>query len=251
LIEYTVTGGVARLTLNRPNKRNALNPELIGGIEAFLGRAAADPAVRVVLLRGAGPDFCAGVDLAGLLENPDPDVMDHLEDAQRIAGLYSALRRHPRPIVAAVHGRALGGGCGLATACDIALASESAQFRYSEIDLGFVAAIVLSLLRRSVGEKQAFELVAMGESWTASQAHRIGMLNHVYPDDTYEANVEEYVDRLARKSATALALTKRLLHHTDGMNLETAMESGIFVNALARSTSDAQRGIEQFVRKNR
>jgi methylglutaconyl-CoA hydratase len=131
------------------------------------------------------------------------------------------------------------------------LAAESAKFRYSEIDLGFVAAIVMSLLRRSLGEKQAFELVAMGEACTASEAHRIGMLNHVFSDAAFDANVEEYVEKLAQKSATALALTKRLLHHTDGMNLETAMESGIFVNALARSTEDAQRGIEQFVRKRK
>jgi methylglutaconyl-CoA hydratase len=251
LIEYRVGSGVAHLTLHRPEKRNALNPQLIHDIQEALSGAAADDAVRVVLLRGAGPDFCAGMDLAGILENPHPSVMDHLEDARRVAALYLALRHCPRPIISAVHGRALGGGCGLASASDLVVASESAQFRYSEINLGFVPAIVTALLRRSVGDKQAYEMLAMGDPVSAAEAYRTGMVNRVFPDATFDASVEEYVARIASKSATALTLTKTVLHQIDGMSLEAAIQSGILVNAVARGTPDAQRGIEEFVRKKK
>ena len=249
MIEYVATGGIARLTLNRPEKRNALNPALIAAVEESLDRASRDPQVRVVLLRGFGADFCAGMDLAGILENPNPGVLDHLEDARRVAGLYLAMKRCARPVIAAVQGRALGGGCGLVTAADLAVAAESAQFRYSEINLGFVPAIVMSLLRRSVGEKQAFEMLVSGESVSAAEAHRLGMINHVFPDSDFDAQVEEYAAHIAAKSASALALTKNLMRHIDGMSLEQAVESGVFVNSLARGTADARRGIEQFVHK--
>jgi methylglutaconyl-CoA hydratase len=248
LIDYAAAGGVARLTLDRPAKRNALSPELIMLLEAALDRAAADPSVRVVLLTGAGPDFCAGLDLAELGQQ---DTMAYLAGAERVAGLYRAVRRTPHPVIAAVRGRALGGGFGLATACDLVLAAESAQFRYPEVNLGFVAAIVAALLRRSLGEKQAFELLARAEPLSAPEAVRLGLVNRVYPDGTFRENVEEYVKELAGKSASALALTKGLLYHIDGMSLESALQSGVFVNALARSTPDAMRGIERFLRKGK
>jgi methylglutaconyl-CoA hydratase len=246
-VDYAVAGHVARITLNRPEKRNALNPEMMQGIRDALARAASAHDVRVILLRGAGPDFCSGLDLTRLAADSTP--MDHLADARRIADLFLEMRRNHRPIIGAVHGRALAGGCGLATACDLLVASESAQFRYTEVNIGFVAAIVTALLRRQVGEKHAFEMLAGGEPWSAAQAHRIGMINHVWPDSEFDARAEEYAAGFARKSASAVALTKSLLYHIDGMALETAIQSGVFVNALARGTEDARRGIEQFVQK--
>jgi methylglutaconyl-CoA hydratase len=249
LVEYKAKDGVAHVTLNRPEKRNALSAELIAAFRAALDRAAADEPGKVILLRGAGPDFCAGLDLALLTKEGGP--LDHIREAQAIADLFLAMRRNPRPIVAAVHGRALGGGCGVAMASDLVLASESAQFRYTEINLGFVAAIVSALLRRSVGEKHAFELVSMAEPVSTAEAHRIGMVNRVFTDADFERNVEEYVEALAAKSASALALTKSLMHHMDGMTLESAFQAGVYVNALARGTPDAIRGIEQFVQRKK
>src|SRR5438045_2284022 len=157
-IDYSVAEGVARVTLNRPEKRNALSPDMIRELREALDRGATDKSVRVILLRGAGQDFCAGLDLTGMAE--DASAMDHLTDAHRIADLFLAMRRNPRAIIGAVHGRALAGGCGLATACDLLVASESARFQYTEVNIGFVAAIVAALLRRQVGEKQTFELLA-------------------------------------------------------------------------------------------
>jgi methylglutaconyl-CoA hydratase len=250
-VTYAVNAGVARVTLNRPEKRNALNTELIGGLRTALDQAASDHSVRVILLRGAGKDFCAGMDLAGFASRSDQGVMDHLSDARLVADLFIAMRRNPRPIVAAVHGRALAGGAGLATACDLILAAHSAHFRYTEVDLGFVPAIVSVALRRSVSEKRAFEMLAVGAAVTAGEGQAMGLVNHVYPDAEFDDKVEEYVAVLAAKSASAAALTKGLLYYIDGMGFESAIEAGIQTNALARMTEDARRGFEQFVTRKK
>jgi methylglutaconyl-CoA hydratase len=250
-ITYAVNAGVARITLNRPEKRNALNAELIGALRSAMNQAASDASARVILLRGAGKDFCAGMDLASFASRGDQSVMDHLADARLVADLFIEMRRNPRPIVAAVHGRALAGGAGLATACDLILAAESAQFRYTEVDLGFVPAIVTVALRRSVSEKRAFEMLAAGAAVTAAEGLAIGMVNHVYPDAEFDDRVEEYAVVLARKSASAAALTKGLLYNIDGMAFESALEAGVQTNALARMTDDARRGFEQFVTRKK
>ena len=161
MILYSVEAGIARLTLNRPEKRNALNPELLAALSEYLVSAARDPSVRVVLINGAGVDFCSGADLGEFARASEAGVLDHLSKARQIADLFLQMRRHPRPIVAAVRGRALAGGFGLATACDLVLASESARFGYPEVNIGFVPAMVMALLRRSAGEKRAFELLTL------------------------------------------------------------------------------------------
>lgn len=250
MIDYRAESGIARIRLNRPEKRNALNPELISALRDGLARSADDPSVRVVLITGAGSDFCSGADLAGLDRAAEAGVMVHLDAARQMAGAFLAMRHHPRPVVAAVHGRALAGGCGLATACDLIVASESAQFGYPEVKLGFIPAMVMAILRRSISEKRAFELIATGEIITAPQAHAAGLINRVFGDDEFESAVEEYVKALASKSASAVALSKNLLYHMDGMTFDAALEAGVHGNAIARMTEDARRGIERFVRKS-
>ena len=149
-----------------------------------------------------------------------------------------------------VRGRALAGGCGLATACDLIIANESAQFGYPEVKIGFVPAMVMAILRRSISEKRAFELVVTGEIITAAQAHAVGLINRVYPDADFAAQSEDYIATLASKSASAVALSKNLLYHMDGMTFDAALEAGVHGNALARMTEDARRGIERFVKKS-
>ena len=246
LLLYSVDAGIARITLNRPEKRNALNPELIAALSEALASSSRDAAVRVVLIAGAGKDFCAGLDLAALDASNEAGTMGHLESAQRLADVLLAIRRHPRPVVAAVHGRALGGGAGIATACDLILAAESAAIGYPEVKIGFVPAMVAALLRRSVTEKRMFELLAGGEPVAAPEAKAIGLINQVFADAEFEARVEAYLQNLAAKSASALSLTKQLLYHTDGMTLEKAIEAGVLMNAVSRSTEDAKRGFAEF-----
>src|ERR1051325_3962089 len=176
-IVYAVAEQTARITLNRPDKRNALDAEIVSEVKDALDRAARDASVRVVLLTGAGKDFCSGADLAALQRISEATVMENVADARDMAELFSAMRRHPRPIIAAVRGRALAGGCGLASACDIVLAAESAQFGYPEVNIGFIPAMVMAILRRSVSEKRAFELITLGKVISAPVAADIGLIN--------------------------------------------------------------------------
>jgi methylglutaconyl-CoA hydratase len=162
-----------------------------------------------------------------------------------------AIRRHPHPVVAAVQGRALGGGAGIATACDLIVATESAAIGYPEVKVGFVPAMVGALLRRAVSEKRMFELLAGGEPVAAREAQAIGLINQVFADAEFVARTEAYVRNLSAKSASALSLTKQLLYHTDGMTLEKAIEAGVLMNAVSRSTEDAKRGFAGFQKKGR
>jgi methylglutaconyl-CoA hydratase len=246
---YGVENKIARVTLNRPDKRNALDAEIVNEIKMALREAATDESVRVVLISGAGKDFCSGADLAALQQISTATVMENVLDARNLGELFLQMRNHPRPIVAAVGGRALAGGCGIATACDIVLAAESAQFGYPEVNIGFIPAMVMAILRRSVSEKRAFELIAKGEIISAQRAAEIGMINRVYADDGFAANVEEYVTQLAAKSASAVSLCKNLLYHMDAMSFETALEAGVQLNAITRMTEDCKNGVERFLKK--
>lgn len=246
---FSVDQSIARITLNRPDKRNALNDQLVSEFKDALEAAAADESVRVVLVTGAGKDFCSGADLASLQRISQAGVEESMGSARVMGELFVEMRRFPRPIIAAVRGRALAGGCGLATACDMILAAESAQFGYPEVNIGFIPAMVMAILRRSVSEKRAFELITRGEIISAKSALEAGMINRVFADDQFEASVEAYVAQMASKSASAVSLAKNLLYHMDGMTFETAIEAGIQLNAITRMTEDCKRGVERFLKR--
>ena len=250
MIEYVAAAGMARITLNRPEKRNAITGDMMSALRDSLQRAADDATVRLLLIRGAGRDFCAGLDLSEVLKSAE-DAPEALASARRLGHLYISMRRHPKPIVAAVQGRALGGGAGIATASDLIIAAESAQFGYPEVKLGFIPAIVTTMLRRAVNERQAMELALTGEPISARHAHAIGLINHVYPDAEFDARVESYMEALAEKSAAAMSLSKALLYQTDGMSFEDSIEAGVQANVQARMTDDFKRGVERFLKKTR
>jgi methylglutaconyl-CoA hydratase len=248
---YAVEGHVALVTLNRPEKRNALNDELIGGLKEALRDADARGEVRAVLVTGAGADFCSGADLSALGKISEGSVGDNLEDARSLMELYALIRRVRVPVVAAVRGRALAGGCGLATACDVVLAAASARFGYPEVKIGFVPAMVMAILRRNVSEKRAFELVTRGAEISAGEAERVGLVNHVYEDEEFESRVERYVADFERVSRTAVALTKRLLYQMDGLTFDAALQAGADLNAIARMTEDCRAGVARFLSKSK
>jgi methylglutaconyl-CoA hydratase len=240
--------GVGTITLNRAAKRNALDAATIDGIRIALSELEGEGDVRVILLRGDGPDFCAGADLAQLERIAGgADSMENLRDAQHLGDLFVRMRRSPKPIVAAVKGNAIAGGAGLAGACDIVIAAENAVLGYPEVHLGFVPAMVMALLRRAVGEKVAFELVALGDRISAHDAQRLGLVNRVLPDDGFDDAASAYAAELARRSASALALSKRLLYGMDGLSFEEAIARGAEVNALARNTDDCRAGVRRFL----
>jgi methylglutaconyl-CoA hydratase len=241
--------GIARVTLNRPEKRNALDGELIHEIKDAVQACTDDATVRVVVLAGAGADFCSGADLSGLQKTFEAGPLENMADARKMADLFVDMRKHRCPIIAAVRGRALAGGCGLATAADIILAAESAQFGYPEVNIGFIPAMVMAILRRSVSEKRAFELITTGEIVTATAALEYGMINRVFADETFDIDVDAFASKLASKSASAVSLSKNLLYHMDTLGFEAAIEAGVQANAIARMTDDCRRGIERFLKK--
>jgi methylglutaconyl-CoA hydratase len=240
-------GGVTRLTLNRPEKRNALNGALVEALLHAMARTAEDPDVRVVLLRGAGGDFCSGADLREVERIAAQGAEASLEDARRLGELFRVMRRHPRPIVAAVRGRALAGGAGLAAACDLVLAEEGARFGFPEVHVGFVPAMVMTLLRRKIGESRAFELTVLGDPIPAIEAERIGLVNRVLPVARFVEGTELFVQELAGRTPSAVALTKRLLYGLDGLPFDEGIGRGAEVNALARLTEASRAGMRAFL----
>ncbi len=241
--------GVLTLTLNRPAKRNAMDSVTIEDLHSELDRAELDAGVRIVCLRGAGKDFCAGADLSELLASADRSAEENARSALRLGEVFLKLRGLPRPVVAVVQGRALAGGCGLATACDIVLAHAEAEFGYPEIRRGFVPAMVMAMLVRCTGEKVAFDLVATGRVMRAAEAREAGIVSRVLPADGFEGAVQDVLIGLASASATALALTKRQLYELDERTFAEGIRLGAQVNALSRSTPDFRAAVEQFLRK--
>lgn len=251
-IRFEVHGALAHLTLNRPEKRNALDGETITELRAALAETERAEGVSVVLLRGAGKDFCAGVDLAGLQRIArGAGPIDNLADAMNLGELLIAMRRHPCVIVGAVRGNAVAGGAGLATACDLVLAADDAVFGYPEVNLGFVPAMVMTLLRRALGEKLALELAVRGERIDAPHALRIGLINHIFPADGFDAAVEQWAIGLAARSASALQLTKRLFYGMEGLSFDEAVRRGAEVNVLARYTEDCREGVQRFLERQK
>ncbi len=244
-----LAGGVLTATLNRPDKRNAMDAAMIEALLAVLNRADLDGDVRVVALRGAGADFCAGMDLNELLASADQSVERNREAALRFGAIFLRMRAVPKPVVAVVHGRALAGGCGLATGCDLVLAVESAQFGYPEVQRGFVPAIVLTMLRRAVGEKVAFDLAATGRLLDATEAAAAGLVSRVYEDADFEEQVGDVLRALAAAGASALALTKQQFYQLEGLAFEDGIRLGADVNAVSRTTPDFRAALTAFLKK--
>ena len=237
------------ITLNRPEKRNALNDELINDLKDALRQADKNETLRAIVIRGAGKDFCSGADLSALQKISESDVLENWDDAQNLMELFSLIRKVKIPVVAAVHGHALAGGCGLATACDLVLASKTARFGYPEVKIGFVPAMVMAILRRNVSEKRAFELATQGFEFDAETAEKFGLINKILDDETFDEDVKSYVSIYEKVSRPAVVLSKKLLYQMDGATFETALQSGVDVNTIARMTEDCQNGIAKFLDK--
>lgn len=240
--------GILSLTLNRAEKRNALNAASVELLHKFLEQADLDADVRVVLIRGAGKDFCAGADLDELLASADQTPDQNEASAYRLGQVFERIRSLPKPVVALVQGRALAGGAGLATACDLVLAGDNAQLGYPEIQRGFVPAMVATLLYRATGEKMALDLVLTGRLLSAEEARAAGLITRVVPAAALQSEGTELALRLANSSATALALTKRVLFEQEGKSFSEGIRLGAKVNALARSTPDFRTSIASFLK---
>lgn len=248
-VTQALVDGVLTLTLNRSDKRNAIDTLMVDALLEHLERADLDAAVRVVAVRGAGKDFCAGADLAELLASANKPAADNETRAARLGEVFVRMRRLPKPVVAAVNGRALAGGCGLATACDVVVAHAGATFGYPEVRRGFVPAMVMAMLTRAVGEKVAFDLVATGRLLSADEAQRLGLVSRVLSAERFEQDVARLLDDLAASSKSALALIKQQMYEVEGRSFEDAIALGAKVNAVARATPDFKNAVAEFLQR--
>ena len=245
----SVAGEIGRITLNRPEKRNSLNSAVILGIKTALRDIGSNKDVRAIVISGSGKDFCSGADLSELQKISNASVTENSDDANSLLELFLNIRQCDVPVIAAVRGRALAGGCGLASACDLVLASSTARFGYPEVKIGFVPAIVLAILRRNVSEKRVFELITRGEEISAEIAERIGLVNQVFKEETFTEEVDAYLRGFSGTSRSAVSLTKKLLYQVDGLSFVEALRTGVDVNVIARMTEDCQKGIARFLKK--
>lgn len=248
-VDVRIADGVMVVSLNRADKRNALSRDMIGRLAEAVAEAELNGEVRVVALRGNGPDFCAGADLAELLASVDQSMEENEHDALGLGEVFLAMRRLPKIVVAMVHGRALAGGAGLATAADLVVSTRSSRFGYPEVERGFVPAMVMTMLRRSVGEKRAFDLVGTGRIVTAEEALAMGLISRVIDDADFDQGCAQLLADLASRSPTASALTKQLFTDLDGRGFGDGILLGARVNAISRRTEDFKRSIAGFLDK--
>lgn len=239
------TEGLGVLTLARPDRQNALDRQAaIEMVEALQTFEAADD-VRVVIVEGDGDDFCTGTDLAVLGATLDAGVEEHIVDARALGRVFSTMREMTKPIVAIVRGRALGAGAALATACDIILAEESAQFGYPDARTGAVPAMAMTMLLRAVGEKRAAELVLTGRLIGAQDAERVGLISRCIPTAAFPAEVARTIDALVRTPRTSAGLTKRALYRMDDLDFVQSISVGVAATVESRSTGEFRAGVRR------
>ncbi len=234
-------GAVAVITLNRPKARNALNRALLAGLHEHLHEAVRDDGVRAIVLTGNGPAFCAGADLKealGAPGGPDGFWMQYERSGQSLE-LHRLLPKLPKPVIAAVNGFALGGGCGVAMSCDLVIASDQATFGYPEVSQGLVAAMVMVSLSRIVGRRQALDLLLTGRHLTPQQALELGLINRIAPHDQLLAQALAYADEVARHGASALRMTKSLYYNIAELDLDRALDYARDFNQMLRQTKPA------------
>jgi len=243
--------GVGRITLARPEKKNALDRQMADEIVQALEQLASEAEIRVVLIDAEGDDFCAGADLDALESLLDAGREAQLEDARALGRVFTTIRQLAVPVVAAVKGRALAGGAGLATACDIVLAHPNATFAYPEVRIGFVPAMVMTILRRIVPERQAFDLAMTGRAVTAAEAERLGLVSRLIPGERFDGAIDDACRAMAKSPPDAMRRTKRLFYELEGRPFDSGIAHGAQANVEARMTDEFREGVRRFLERRR
>ena len=249
-ILYSESNGVATITLNRPDKRNAISGELMADLSQALEQAAAS-STQVLVLTGAGKSFCAGMDLENLKLLTSRTEEQNIKDSETAAGMFRALYDFPKPTIAAVNGPAIAGGTGLVTVCDFALAVPEAKFGYTEVRIGFIPAIVSSFLIAAIGEKRARDLLLTGKVFSAQEAHALGLVNEVVAPEQLMPRVQQLAAQLLENSPASLRATKRLLASYTREQLDQQIAEAVRQNAQIRQTADFKEGISSFLEKRK
>jgi methylglutaconyl-CoA hydratase len=249
-VTLTQDSGVALLTLDRPERRNAISYDLIEDLLGALREIASSPA-QILILTGTGKAFCSGMDLENLKALIGRSPEQSLEDSRTMANLFRTIYDFPKPTIAAVNGPAIAGGTGLATLCDFTLAVPDARFGYTEVRIGFVPAIVSTFLTRQVGEKIARDLLLTGRLFDAAEAQRIGLVHEVVPADQLLTRARALAAQLMENSPASLRYTKKLLSNATRSELDAEIDSAVRENAAIRSTPDFREGITAFLEKRK
>ncbi len=252
MVDLIIKDRIAFITLNRPEKRNALSAEMVERLKDSLKQASESDKVKVVVLKGAGEAFCAGADLKYLRSLQDNTYDENLADSQNLAELFQLIYIMPKVVIAHIEGPAIAGGCGLATVCDFSFATPDSTFGYSEVKIGFVPAIVMVYLLNKIGEGKARDILLSGRFFNAAHAKELGLINRVID----ESEIEQEVLKFARKlingcSVQSMALVKQLISELSGMSVTRGLKYASEMNAQARATADCKRGIAAFLNKEK
>jgi methylglutaconyl-CoA hydratase len=249
-LQLAFENGIASITLNRPEKRNAISFQLVDEFLAALDEIETSPA-NVLIITGAGKAFCAGMDLDELQSLLGKTHHENIQDSTRMAHLFRRLYEFPKPTIAAVNGAAIAGGTGLATMCDFTVAVPEAKFGYTEVRIGFVPAIVSSILVWQVGHKVARDLLLTGRLFDAAEAHRFGLVNEVVPANRLLDRARELANQLLENSPSSVRATKKLINGYIRSDLDQQIAEAVEDNARIRTTTDFREGITSFLEKRK
>lgn len=245
-----ITGQLATLTLNRPDKRNSISSRMLSELQSALEEIE-NGHTRVAIITGAGKAFCAGMDLEMLSAIATQSAAENMEDSRRMAKMFRRVWSFSKPLIAAVNGAALAGGCGLATLCDFTLAVPEAKFGYTEVKIGFLPAIVSVFLTRQVGDKHARDLLLTGRLVDSAEALKLGLISEIVPPDRLMARARELADVLIAASPVSLTRAKRLLTSAAAASVDQDLERAILENARIRCTADFREGLASFLEKRK
>ena len=251
-IHYSVNNRIGTITLNRPEKRNALSYELVAELKEAFTKAEEDDQVKVIVLKANGEAFCAGADLEYLQQLQKFSYEENLNDSNHLKELFLQIYTHSKVVIAQVQGHALAGGCGLATVCDFVFAVPDSKFGYTEVKIGFIPAIVMVFLLRKIGEGKAKELLLSGELFSAENVKQLGLINQVVALEKLESEVEAFARKLVESNSTqSMKLTKQMISKVQSLSVEDALQYAAEMNAHARGTDDCKKGIAAFLNKEK
>lgn len=252
LVLYSLSQRIATISINRPEKRNALNPELVAQLTAAFVKASADDEVKVVILKANGSTFSAGADLAYLQQLQQNTYEENLADSENLKNLFTTIYYLPKVVIAQVEGHAIAGGCGLATVCDIIFSVPEANFGYTEVKLGFVPAIVSCFLLRKTSETIAKKILFTGALFSAQEALNYGLITFVTNKEDISLNVNNFALSLCNEaSANSLMVTKQLIGQTTNPELDKSLSEAVRINARVRESEDFRKGVAAFISKEK
>ena len=241
---------IGYLELNRPEKRNALNAEMVEALKEGIHNFNEDENVKIIVIKAAGKVFCSGADLAYLQSLQSNTFEENLADSRNLKDLFHLIYTSPKVVIAQIQGHAIAGGCGLATVCDFSFSVREAKFGYTEVKIGFIPAIVKVFLIRKLGEGKAKQLLLDGDLISASEARDMGLINWIVEENELEEKVFVYAQKLIKQnSGQSMALTKEMIARVQERTLEDGLEYAASMNAKARGTADCQKGIAAFLNK--